>query len=111
VSTVVPSGGTDYAAGLQGIIDANLIDENKMVVIVFLSDGENEGKDCFACISEICKKSYFVTLHTVLFGPSTNIKAIQLLQNMAKFGDGTFSNPSDLRTLLSCFDAIAAKLV
>ncbi|CAM6093207.1 unnamed protein product [Calypogeia fissa] len=107
-------GSTTYSSGLQhaehilslATTDARL--SRKSPVIIFLSDGGNNGgSDPLSHIAVMKALDPKLQLHTIMFGKDPNRK---ILEDMAKAGDGTFEVSLDEVQLSRRFEGLAKSL-
>ncbi|KAH9289235.1 hypothetical protein KI387_033352, partial [Taxus chinensis] len=109
-----PCGGTTYSAGLDGAEKIlmkgarhHTVDVKKPVV-VFLSDGGNNGGgDPLYYVDKMKRQEPRMTLHTIMFGRDPTM---HILVEMAKKGGGTFEQTLDEIQLARSFENLAESL-
>ncbi|KAH7282152.1 hypothetical protein KP509_35G015000 [Ceratopteris richardii] len=107
-------GGTIYSSGLQlagrilGESRANRQLDSKAPVIIFLSDGGNNGgTDPVYEVHKMRTKNPCLVVHTIMFGTDP---AEKILKDMAKAGNGTYQLSLDEVQLARSFEDLAKSL-
>ncbi|GLJ34396.1 hypothetical protein SUGI_0691530 [Cryptomeria japonica] len=107
-----PSGSTNFSSGLEcgeNILIKSKGDVNmKIPVVVFLSDGGNNGRrNPVDCVENMKRQEPRMTLHTIMFG---NDPTKSILEEMAMKGDGQFQLTLDAPELSRSFENLAKSL-
>ncbi|GLJ34388.1 hypothetical protein SUGI_0691360 [Cryptomeria japonica] len=108
------SGGTTYSSGLDAAqklmmkATRDLKEDMKTPVVIFLSDGENNGgEDPVSFVNRMKRQEPKMTLHTIMYGQNP---AMSILEEMAKEGQGQFQLTLDGLQLAQSFENLAKSL-